>query len=379
MDHAILSASGSSRWINCTPSARLEQQYESSTSSYAEEGTLAHSMGELKLRHQLIGDIGEVEYKDKIAKVYSNCLYKPDMNECTDVYVNYIKDLVDNAEEPYLLMAEQRLKFDTYVPESFGTVDCMLIDPHTLHIIDYKHGQGEFVSVKRNTQLMLYALGALDAWNVLFRPDTVVMHVVQPRKNNIASYTISVKELRDWGENELKPKAKLAWKGEGEMCSGSHCTFCRVKDCKERAKDRLEQAKRVFRKDLNKMTDSELAEAMDTAKEFRKWYDTLEEYIKEQHVKGRKFTALKVVPSVSRTSISDKNQKIFIDSLKKKGYDESKLWKRKELTVTELKALVKADKEAAEMLEKLTSKQAKGFKIITDTQETENLKNIFEK
>lgn len=376
MDHAILSASGSCRWINCPPSARLEQKYETSTSSYAEEGTLAHRMAELKLRKKLICDIGEARFNAEMKNVYSHCLYKPEMEECTDKYIQAIDDCIpwDAPGANWLIVAEQKLSFDKYVPESFGTVDCMLMTEAELHIFDYKHGQGEFVSVEKNTQLMMYAIGALEEYAIFFQPEKIYMHVVQPRKNNIAVYETTADELYDWAETELKPAAAKAWEGEGAFNAGDHCNFCRVRDCKERSKKHLDKAKQVFRRELNSMTDDELALAIAEAAQFNKWYTSLDAYIKEEALKGRKFKNIRVVPSVKRSDINNSNRKVFVDMLKKRGFSEDTLYTKKDLTIAELRALVKSDPELKETLEKLISKEPKGYKIVTNT----DLRDIFE-
>ena len=51
--HALLSASSSKRWLACTPSARLEENFPNESSVYAQEGTAAHELGEYKLRRYL--------------------------------------------------------------------------------------------------------------------------------------------------------------------------------------------------------------------------------------------------------------------------------------------------------------------------------------
>lgn len=374
MKHAILSASGSHRWMACTPSARLEQDYASSTSSYAEEGTLAHSLGELKLRYELLNSIGKVEYTEAHSKICSHCLYKPDMESATDTYVNYIKDIM-----PHNSMAFIEQKFEIpYVPESFGTADFVAVSEDELHIVDYKHGEGVFVEVKDNPQFMMYALGALRYFSALYNPDKIYCHVVQPRMNNIASFAITAQALEEWGRTVLKPKADLAWEGKGEFEPGDHCHFCRVRDCKARANRRLDQAKRVFRASINKMTDEELAKAVEAGKDFKKWFESLEKYIQEEIDKGRQFSTMKVVPSVYRSEVSKENRERLINTLTQRGYEPSSLVGTKPLSVKELKDRVKNDPEMKELLDSMIERNSHGSKIVTNDQNKERLKKIFD-
>ena len=203
--HALLSASASPRWLRCPPSARLCQNYEDRGSNYAIEGTAAHTLCEYKLKKAL-----GMEAKDPTADL---TYYNEEMEECADGYAAYILELVEVAKktstDPVVLI-EQRLDYSRFAEGGFGTGDC------TLHIIDYKHGQGVLVEAERNPQMMLYGLGALEIFDCLFDIETVSMTIYQPRRGNISTYTMTKDDLYQWAEEELKPIAELAYDGGGE-------------------------------------------------------------------------------------------------------------------------------------------------------------------
>ena len=160
MAHAILSASGASRWMACTPSARLEEQFPDSTSEYAKEGTLAHELCELKVRKNLIEPMHTRTYNSKLKKIKEHELWQDEMEKHTDTYLEYIQGLVHSYNCTPAVMVEKKVDFSSYVPDGFGTADCIIIADGTLHVIDFKYGKGVAVSAENNPQMKLYGLGA---------------------------------------------------------------------------------------------------------------------------------------------------------------------------------------------------------------------------
>ena len=201
--HAVLSASGSHRWLNCLPSARLELEFENTGSEAAKEGTAAHALCEHKLKKAL-----RMRSKRPVSDYDSD-----EMEECTDAYVEYVTEQYEKAKQSCsdpIILIEQHLDFSCYVPDGFGTGDCIIIADDTLHIIDFKYGLGILVDAEDNPQMKLYALGALELYDALYDIKTVSMTIFQPRRENVSTWTVSVKELKEWAENELKPKAQMA-------------------------------------------------------------------------------------------------------------------------------------------------------------------------
>ena len=207
--HAILSASSSHRWLNCNPSARLEQVFADHETEAAAEGTAAHALCEHKLRKAL-----KMRSKKPISAY--DC---DEMDAYTDGYVEFVLEQLNEAKQNCsdpLVLIEQKLDFSCYVPDGFGTGDCLIVADKLLHIIDFKYGQGILVEAEQNPQMMLYALGALRLFDSLYDIESVSMTIYQPRRENVSTWTISVSDLMNWAENTLKPKAELAYKGEGE-------------------------------------------------------------------------------------------------------------------------------------------------------------------
>lgn len=286
MAHALLSASGSSRWLSCTPSARLEQQFENKTSEYAEEGTLAHELGELKLRKELEG-LSTRSFNSKIKKIQEHKLYTADMPDYVDIYVETCLEKVSEAKAKTpdaLFKIEQRLDFSEWVPEGFGTGDFVIIADGTMEVCDLKYGKGVPVSAENNKQMMLYALGAISEFSFLYDIKKVRMTIIQPRLDNISTFEVTVEDILKWAEEYVKPRAELAIKGEGEFVAGAHCRFCRAKSvCKARADKNLELAKYDFQSP-NTLDNNDIAYILSKVDELVNWASDVKEYADRKSV-----------------------------------------------------------------------------------------------
>ena len=216
-DHALLSASSAHRWLNCPPSALVAEMYPQQDTEFTREGTLAHEVAEVYARYHMHGGSA----KDEIEADHS---IPQEMKDCALGYAEYIQEQ-GRIDNPVGLL-EQRVDFSPWVPDGYGTADCIILQGSIMDIIDYKYGQGVAVSAEDNPQMKLYALGALNDYGFAYDIKKVRLHIYQPRINNISVAEIEVTELMDWAENEVKPKAALAAKGEGEYHSGTWCKFC---------------------------------------------------------------------------------------------------------------------------------------------------------
>lgn len=332
-DHAFLSASGAHRWMHCTPSAMLEKQFPDNAGSYAAEGTLAHSLAELKLRKQF-EIMKPSEYKQKLAAIQANELYQPEMDGYTDTYVDYIRSLcMAFPAIPYVVI-EKRLNFSHIVPGGFGTGDCVILYGDTLHICDLKYGKGVPVSAENNPQLRLYALGAIHEYSLLYDVKEVQMHVIQPRRDNVSTDTLTADALRQWGDS-VKPLAEQATSGTGEFHAGDWCRFCRAKaQCRARAVQMLEIGKK--RKDAL-LSDAEIGEILTAAQSLQSWVKSLEEYAEKQLISGKEIPGWKLVEGRSNRTITDTDAAFQV--LEQSGYDEALLYERKPLTLTALEKL----------------------------------------
>lgn len=314
-EHALLSASGASRWINCTPSARLEDKYGVRTTSvYAQEGTLAHEMSELYIRHDVLNDISPEDFDASLERIMAHELFNSEMLEVVPIYVDYVATETRAAREANPMATteiEQVLDLTEYVPESFGTADCVIINDDVMEVIDLKYGKGVPVYATHNKQLMLYGLGALRKYDTLFDIKTVKLTIVQPRINNISTWEISVEDLLDWAVNELKPAAELAFNGKGELKAGDWCKFCSLKNkCKAIAEKQLELAKYEFA-DPEMLTDEEVADVLTRVNQLVEWANSVKEYALKQAIEHQKiWPGYKLVEGVSRRKWIDNEQQI---------------------------------------------------------------------
>lgn len=329
MAHALLSASGASRWMACTPSARLEQNFENKTSQYAEEGTLAHELGELKLMKELEG-LSTRSFNSKVKKIQENELYTADMPDYVDMYVETCLERVSEAKAKTpdaLFKIEQRLDFSEWVPEGFGTGDFVIIADGTMEVCDLKYGKGVPVSADNNKQMMLYALGAISEFSFLYDIEKVRMTIIQPRLDNISTFEVTVEDLVKWAEEYVRPRAELAIKGEGEFCAGDHCRFCRAKSvCKARADKNMELAKYDFQKP-NTLDNNDIAYILSKVDELVNWAGDVKEYALEQALQGEEFDGYKVVEGRSnrKWSSEDDVAKVLIGQ----GFQENIIYTKK--------------------------------------------------
>ncbi len=241
--HARCSASAAYRWINCPGSVALSDQCpDPGSSSYADEGTVAHSLAELKLRH-VLHEITDAQYKKRLAKIQQDDYYNGEMDEATDFYVETVLEEFAAAGEGAELMIEQRLDLSQWIPEGFGTSDAVIIGGSMIQVIDLKYGKGIKVEAKNNPQFRLYGLGAVSLFGDLYDFDTVKTTVVQPRLDHVDSEVVILKELLLWGEEEVAPRAIMAMEGSDYFVAGDWCRFCPAKArCRKRAEFNLDLA-----------------------------------------------------------------------------------------------------------------------------------------
>ena len=313
-NHSMLSASSSPQWTKCPPSAKLNAIVEDTGSDFAREGTCAHELCEYKVR-KLLGE--------GIQNPTENLdFYDAEMESCSDEYVNYIGECISAAKEECsdpIVLVEQKLDFSRYVPDGFGTGDCVIVGDDTLKIVDFKYGKGIEVSAVNNSQMMLYALGALELFDSLYDIEKISMSIFQPRLSNISKWQISKAELLDWAENTLKPIAELAVKGEGEFKAGEHCRFCKVKaTCRKRAEYNLELAKYEFAVP-DTLEPIEIAAILSKAEELSAWAADIKEYALEQALRGVTFDGFKVVEG--RSVRKYKDETAVAETVANAGFD----------------------------------------------------------
>ena len=331
--HALLCASGSKRWLSCPPSARLEEHFPDRETEAAQEGTLAHTIAEIQLNAYLADTDALLPKEITESHFYSKAMLDY-VAEYTDLGIEKINQALKLDKDAYIAV-EQKIDYGSWAQEGFGTGDLIIITGDYIEIVDLKYGKGVPVSAESNTQLRMYALGLYDAFYWLYGFEKVRMTIVQPRNGGISEEEISVDELLNWGETIVKPQARLAFKGEGTLCAGKWCRFCRAaKRCRAYADYCMELAKLDF-KDPDLLTDEELAENLHRVDDLVKYANNLKHYALAQALSGNVLPGFKLVEG--RSSRKYKDTEAVAERLFFADYAEEDYLKPRELkSLTEL-------------------------------------------
>lgn len=377
-NHALLSASSAHRWLICTAAPRYEEQFPSESSVYAEEGTLAHSICEVFVEKEF-KIISEGLCGELLKSYQKNPLFDEEMLRTAEVYTDYLRDCaMQYKAEPHVAI-EVKVDLSRYVPEGFGTCDCVMIGDNVLRIVDYKHGKGVKVSAERNPQMMLYALGALVKYQPVYgnQIERVVMAIVQPRISDVPEeFEMGVADLLAWGE-AIRSVAQEAYTGEGsQFVPGEHCRFCRGKaQCRQRAAyfqeflsaskskiagrltdDEIAERKEAIRRNdpvQTVLSDVEVARLLTTAEGLVAWYKDLQDYAYDALMSGKDIPGWKLVEGRSVRAFTDPDA--AIDRLTAAGYDEAMLYDRKPKTLSAIEKML-GKKTFNELLSALVTK-----------------------
>lgn len=363
--HALLSASSSKQWLHCPPSVRLQENFPNESSVYAAEGTYAHEVCEYKVRKYL---------KERVKRPQSEEYDTEEIEQITDVYAEFvitiIEEMKENGCEP-LAFVEERVDYSHIAPSGFGTADMLIIVKDEqgrgiLHVCDFKTGAGVFVDADHNSQMMLYAIGALAAYGFLYDIEIVRMSIIQPRLDNISTFECSRQELEEWGES-IKPIAKLAYEGKGKQHPGDWCRFCRAKPvCKACADEALALCREDFLDldagafdDTAEESDmtapyeadtqtavfkqpglipiSELAEILPTLNRISSWIEAVFAFVSSEAINhGVPIPGYKVVEGRSKRVFTD--TKAVVDTAVQNGYTD--LYKQTLITLTEFEKMM---------------------------------------
>ena len=288
--HAILSPSASHIWLRCTRAPRMCEDLPDQQTDYARQGTQAHRLCQYKLEKALGYDVRDP--REELD------LLDEEMESCSDDYVQFVMQLLSEmrqtCSDPVILI-EQRLDFSEWVPDGFGYGDCILVADGAMHVIDFKYGEGVLVDARENSQMMCYALGAINLLDNLYDISSVSMTIFQPRRENVSTWTQDKFELLGWADTVLKPAADLAYKGEGTFCAGEHCRFCRARaTCRARAEYNLELARYDFAMP-DTLEDDEISAILSKIDSLTSWAADIREYALTQALSGKHFEGFKVV------------------------------------------------------------------------------------
>lgn len=330
-EHALLSASSSWRWLHCTPSARLEAAMPEETSEYAEEGTRAHAVAEKRLKHFLFsGELYKEPFEDVDAEMW----------DATGRYVDTCVEKINEARAASpdaRTGVEVQLKFDRWVPKGFGTGDCVLVSDKYIEVVDLKYGKGVPVSAEGNTQMRLYALGALAEYGNYYAAGKVRMTIVQPRLDSISTDEMTTADLLSWGDT-IQPIALRAWRGEGAKEAGGWCRFCKARNtCRALHDKMLEGVKTDF--EAAELSPEEITDVLRKAKDIKRWLDSLEDYALGEALRGKMLPHMKLVEGRSTRRITD--EEAAAARLQRAGYSDASIWKPWQLqSITALEKLV---------------------------------------
>lgn len=348
-EHSLLGASGSHKWLHCPASARLEAQFPDSQSEYAAEGHLAHALAELILRKKYTVMKPSI-YKKELADLKSHKLYSPEMDGYVEVYTDHIIKTATAFPAVPTVLIEQRLDYSQWVPEGFGTGDCILLYDTILHINDLKYGKGVPVSAHDNPQMKLYALGAWSMFAFLYDIKVIRMSIIQPRcggDSPVSTFEMPVEDLLAWGES-IKPVAVQAWEGKGEFCAGPWCkdAFCRAsRTCRARC-DHYASLVEWGNAKPPLINNAELGEILAKAEGLAAWVKDLESYALDECLAGREVPGWKAVEGRSNRVITDVDAAIA--AFHAAGFDEALFYKRSPVAMGEMEKILGKQKTLLE-------------------------------
>lgn len=355
--HAILSPSAAHRWLHCTPAPRVEAEFPETTSEYAEEGRLAHSVCELAAKKKFTV-MNNRTYNSRLKKLKADPKWDDEMLSTAATYVEHLTEHAMRFEHAPYVALEVQVDITDYAPEAFGTCDCVMIGGDELIITDYKHGKGVPVSAQDNPQMLLYALGALKLYRPIYGDmiRRVSTYIDQPRLGSYDGASMTVEELLAWGES-IKPKAAAAFMGTGEFAPGEWCRFCRAKaKCRARANQNtaLEDFKDCIPlgrsipmqaeydatgfKPSNCLTDEEIGTLLVRAEGLVAWYNDLKEYTLAACLNGKTIPGWKAVEGRSTRAWTD--QDAALEALMAGGVGEAIIYDRVPKTLAQLEKVI---------------------------------------
>jgi len=379
--HALLGASKAAQWINCPPSARAQDDIPDKRSEYADEGTLAHELSEIKLRRNLLPCNSKERKKLEVAlaKIHADSRYGPEMENAVNDYVEIVQERFMAAKarsSDAVILLEDRLDFTEWVPQGYGTGDVVLIADGVLEVIDLKYGKGVPVSAFNNYQIRLYGLGAWSGYNYLYSIKEVQMTIVQPRLDSVSTDIMPIEDLVEWAETVVGPAALLAYAGDGEFKAGEHCRWCKIKgDCRARADENMKALAYEF-KDPVRMTPEEVGSILFIASQLKTWATDVEDHAFDQAKNGVKIPLWKLVEGRSNRAITDKD--VAWKTLEEAKLEADKYLKPRELLgIGELEKRI-GKKELASLLDGLIVKPSGKPVLVPETDKRPELNSIDE-
>jgi len=351
--HAKLSASGSKKWITCTPSAHLEDMFPDEDTEFSAEGTFAHDVFAYRMEVILGQKPADLA---KEAGFRENKYWSQELSDYVQQTVNFAMEHVEAAykrcKDPVILV-EQRLDFSPWVPEGFGTGDLVIITDGLVEVLDLKYGKGIPVSGIENSQMRLYGLGGYNALAYLYDITHVRTVVMQPRLDNWGSEDMTADELLAWANEVVVPAATLAWRGKGEFVAGEHCSdgFCKARfTCKARMEQSMEIARREFTLVAPELlTTEQVCQVLDKADAAIKWLKDVQDFAFKEAERGVAIPGWKLVEGRSNRKYVSQDK--VAARLIENGVPEAVIYERSLLGITAMEKAI-GKKKFAELLEK---------------------------
>lgn len=378
--HALLAPSSAKRWLSCPASARLEDSEPSRETAYTKEGTIAHAFAAdclewlMKTGSQMV----EAEAPAALAEATRHNCEQAGLTEAADeivrvVWDNYVRLIWEDflgakrADRDAEIFVEKAFRLDRFVPESFGSADAVIAFGDMLKVYDLKYGKGVRVSAKGNPQMRLYALGAYFSVCELYDTTRVEATIIQPRLGAISTEALCADDLMNWANNELKPKAELAFSGDGPAHPGEHCKFCRVAHkCEALAAFCCDSSQ----KPADTLTDEQMAQILAKIPVIEGFVEAVKTRTLEAALNGTKFPGYKLVEGRSVRKIGD--TAAAVERLSQK-FEPSSYLKPQELkTITELEKVF-TKKGFAELLGDLVIKPAGKPVLVPDSDPRQEL------
>lgn len=368
--HATLSASASNSWLNCAQYIKVQKMFSESTSSYAEAGRLAHAIAEFKARTYFHEPVGKRAYNARLKKFAADPNYDPAMEEATELYLETLKTQALTFSSSPFVALETRVDYSEYAPDGFGTADCVMIGGGRIVVCDYKNGAGVPVEAEANSQMMLYALGALASFRPIYGDTITEAHlvIIQPHAGGVKEWDISVEKLVQWGTEFVVPRARIALEGTEPACPGDWCRFCRGKaQCTARAKQMLEVGRQYQMSPAAGdtantppnysgplLSDEEVGAALSAGIGLVAWYKDLEDYALRACLDGKTIPGFKAVEGRGSRNWTDIDEAFKL--LQERGVSEAVLWERRPVTAPALEKTL-GKKTFAEVSDGLVAKQ----------------------
>lgn len=338
--------SSSHTWLNCPYSAIARQNIPDRSSKYAETGTLAHELCEIKLKLYFKMMTSE-EFETRFNAILTNPLYTPDMLSSSNEYLETVKELsITHYESQPIVYVEQHIKYDDICgDDGFGTSDCILLGGDTLTVVDYKNGSGVAVSAVGNPQMRLYAYGALHSVvnPMFYNIKKIVMCIVQPNLNSITTDVIATEELLDWIEHTVKPAVAKIQAGCKDKFAGKWCKdgFCPnfVQCSKWREKFASVYADADETSQIDNLSNDQLGELYTKVAEILGWADKLKAKVEAELKSNNAVKGWKLVEGRSTRCFTDVDK--AMETIEKEGkVDKALLYKTTPITLTEAEKLV---------------------------------------